>query len=295
MGNQKIKPLEFVNLMPLMERTEGRPETIIGLIDGPVLRNCPDLANAHIRTIPEDGGDECTQIYGTSCQHGTFVAGILCAHRHSVAPAICPRCTLLVRPIFTEASSANRQISSATPEELATAILECIEAGACILNLSLALVNPSGNGESVLKEVLDYALLHSVLMVAAAGNQGMIGSSVITRHPCVIPVVACDIAGRPLTQSNLGGSIGRHGLSAPGDAITSLGTDGNPLTLGGSSVAAPFVTGSLALLWSEFPSANAATVRFAITHSSITRRTTVTPPLLDAWGAYQTMNFYAHR
>ena len=45
----------------------------------------------------------------------------------------------------------------------------------------------------------------------------------------------------------LGSSIGRRGLSAPGDAITSLSAAGPPLTLGGTSVAAPFVTGTIAL------------------------------------------------
>lgn len=294
-GNQEMNPLELVNLMPLMERTEGRLETIIGLIDGPVLTNCPDLVGEHIHAIPGSEKSECNQANSIACQHGTFAAGILCAHRHSIAPAICPGCTLLVRPIFTEASSANGQIPSARPEELATAILECIEAGACILNLSLALVYPSGVGESVLKEVLDYAARHNVLVVAAAGNQGMFGSSVITRHSWIIPVVACDMAGHPLTQSNLGCSIGRHGLSAPGDAITSLGADGKPVTLGGTSAAAPFVTGAIALLWSEFPSATAATVHFAITHSSGTRRTTIVPPFLDAWGAYQIMNSHLQR
>jgi subtilisin family serine protease len=90
-------------------------------------------------------------------------------------------------------------------------------------------------------------------------------------------------------QSNLGGSIGRRGLSAPGDKITSLGAEGNPLTFGGTSAAAPFVTGAVALLWSEFPTATAAEVKFAVTHASNPRRTTVVPPLLDAWAAYQTM------
>jgi hypothetical protein len=47
-----------------------------------------------------------------------------------------------------------------------------------------------------------------VLFVAAAGNQGALGSSVITRHPWLIPVVACDRSGRVMAVSNLGASIG---------------------------------------------------------------------------------------
>jgi subtilisin family serine protease len=61
------------------------------------------------------------------------------------------------------------------------------------------------------------------------------------------------------------------------------------LTLGGTSVATPFVTGAIALLWSEFPAATAAEVKLAVTQSNGVRRTTVVPPLLDAWAAYQVM------
>ena len=48
----------------------------------------------------------------------------------------------------------------------------------------------------------------------------------ITRHPWVIPVVACDLRGRPIGYSNFGNAIGRRGLCAPGHGITSLGADG---------------------------------------------------------------------
>jgi subtilisin family serine protease len=144
-------------------------------------------------------------------------------------------------------------------------------------------------GERELQEALDYALQRGVIAVAASGNQGTLGSSAITRHPWVIPVVACDLKGKPINYSNLGSSIGRRGLSAPGDQITSLGTQDKTLTLSGTSFAVPFVTGAIALLWSEFPTATAAEIKLAITQSNGFRRTTVVPPLLDAWAAYQVM------
>jgi hypothetical protein len=46
----------------------------------------------------------------------------------------------------------------------------------------------------------------------------------------------------------------RGGLSAPGDSITRLSTGGTATISGGTSDT-PFVTGALALLWSEFPDA----------------------------------------
>ncbi len=284
-----MTPLELVKLTGLMGRTGGNPTVKIGLIDGPVAAQHPDLVSEYLRDISGNNGAACTQASSTACLHGTFVAGILSAKRNSPAPAICPDCTLLIRPIFTEAISGREQMPSATPLELATAIRECIDAGARVINLSLSLAQPSTKGEQALEAALNWAISHGVIVVAAAGNQGTLGSSAITRHPWVIPVVACDIRGRPMNDSNLGGSIGKRGLRAPGDDITSLGTEGESLALGGTSVAVPFVTGTIALLWSEFPAATAAQIQLAVTQASVARRAAVVPPLLNAEAAFQSL------
>jgi subtilisin family serine protease len=280
-------PLELVKLTALMERTSGSPEVTIGLIDGPVATQHADLASEHLREIPGNNGAICTRANSTACLHGTFVAGILSAKRTSTAPAICPNCTLLMCPIFTETTSGREHMPNATPLELAAAIIKCIEAGARVINLSLALAQPSTKGEQALEEALNHAVIRGVIVVAAAGNQGNLGGSAITRHSWVIPVVACDLSGRPMNESNLGSSIGRRGLSAPGDDITSLGSEGQSLTLDGTSAAASFVTGTIALLWSEFPTATAAQIKLAITQATTLRRASVVPPLLDAEAAYQ--------
>ena len=92
-----------------------------------------------------------------------------------------------------------------------------------------------------------------------------------------------------MNESNLGSSVGKRGLRAPGLDITSLGTAGKSVTLGGTSVATPFVSGTIALLWSTFPMATALQVKFAVTQTFALRRATVVPPLLNAWAAYQFM------
>jgi subtilisin family serine protease len=286
-GRIHMAPLELVKLTALMERTSGNPGVKIGLIDGPVVLQHADLATANIREISATNRAMCAQANSTACMHGTFIAGMLLGKRNSPAPAICPNCTLLIHPIFAEPTSGRDHMPSATPLELAAAIIECINAGARVINLSLALAHPSTKGEQALEESLHEAVRREVIIIAAAGNQGTVGSSNITRHPWVIPVVSCDLSGRPLNESNLGSSIGRRGLSAPGDSITSLGPAGRLLTLGGTSVAVPFVTGTAALLWSEFPRATAAQIKLAITHSTTVRKASVVPSLLDATAAYQ--------
>mgnify|MGYP003694244113 CR=1 FL=1 len=143
---QSKSPLDLVNLTPLMELARGRAETIIALIDGPVATSHPDLLGSNIREIPGACQARGDQTRSFACMHGTFVAGILIAKRGSPAPAICPDCTLLVRPIFAETSATEAPMPSATPEELARAIVDCIDAGARIINLSAALLQPDAKG-----------------------------------------------------------------------------------------------------------------------------------------------------
>jgi hypothetical protein len=145
-----LLPTKLVKLTALMQRTSGSPEVRIGLIDGPVFTQHADLVQGQL--IGGRNGASCTQTDSGACLHGTFVASILAAKRTSSAPAICPNCTLLIRPIFSETTFGREHMPSATPQELATAIFDCINAGARVINLSLALAQPSTRGEQVLDE-----------------------------------------------------------------------------------------------------------------------------------------------
>jgi subtilisin family serine protease len=280
-------PLELTKLNALMHRNIGSPAVKIGLVDGPVSTQHPAFARENLRNI-SGSNRTCTQSGSTACMHGTFVAGILSARRGSIAPAICPGCVLLIRPIFSEKTTVVDTLPSATPLELATAIHECIDAGARVINLSLA-VAPSLRVEEPLEAALNRAVSRNVIVVAAAGNQGTLGSTAITRHAWVIPVVGCDLCGRPLNESNLGSSIGRRGLCAPGASVTSLSPVLQALTLSGTSFATPFVTGAIALLWSAFPGATASEIKLAISATNQLRRTSVAPPLLNAAAAYNSL------
>jgi subtilisin family serine protease len=277
--------LDRVRLPRLMELTSGVPEVVVGLIDGPIARDHPDLAREQIRVLPGGAGDTCATPESFACRHGTLVAGLLHARRDSSFPGICPGCTLVSRSIFLEAPDA--EVPNATVEELADAIIEVIGAGARVLNLSVGLAEQSIRAIQVIELVLGQAARHGVVVVVAAGNQGVLGSSAITRHPWVIPVVPCDSDGRVLASSNIGPSIGRHGLVAPGQDATSLAASGGHARFSGSSAAAPFVTGTVALLWSVFQRVSAAQLRLAMI--GLGPRRSIIPPLLNASMAYDTM------
>jgi subtilisin family serine protease len=282
-------PLDLVKLRALMERTGGKREVAIGLIDGPVSLSHPDLVGRNIQEVASTLPALCVRESSTACRHGTFVAGILSASRGSSAPGICPECTLLVRPIFGESADGNGEMPRTTPAELAAAILDTVNAGARVINISAALLRPSALAVRHLTQALDFAAGRGAITVAAAGNQGVIGSSAITCHPWVIPVTGCDSNGMPSAESNFGSSIGRRGLSAPAQNISSLRTSGGQQNFSGTSAAAPFVTGTIALLLSVFPCATAAAVKLALLAGKGSCRNSIVPPLLDATAAYQIM------
>lgn len=274
--------LDLVKLTEIMNLTRGSSKTKIGLIDGPVAISHKDLETTNIREINKKQ-TACNRESSIACTHGTFIAGMLSGKKGSQASSICPGCTLLIYPIFSEESKGI--MPSASPRVLGEAIFDCIDSGANIINLSVSLTHLAKDS-GMLKDALDYAARKEVVIVAAAGNQGVIGSSIITHHKWVIPVVACNLKGIPIEQSNLGGSIGKHGLMAPGENITGIRADGDSITLGGTSIATPFVTGAIALLWSEFSNANANEIKFAI--SNIDRhKKSIVPPLLNAFSSYQ--------
>jgi subtilisin family serine protease len=285
-----MDPLDRIKLRPLMNISSGRPKIAIGIIDGPVDFSHPALEGSRIRTISDSQLVACKKASSIACIHGTFVAGILSAMRGLSAPAICPNCEVVLYPIFSEEQVSTNEtmeiIPSSTPEELSRAIVQIIDAGAKIINLSLGLSSSSLTRFQGLMDAYNYALRKGVILVAAAGNQGNIGHITMLNHPWLIPVAACDSEGRIDPMSNFGRSISKRGLMAPGVNIISTAPDGQYTQMSGTSAATPFVTGTIALLWSIFPEAPAHNLIRSLISNKIRNRT-IMPRLLNAHEAYQ--------
>jgi subtilisin family serine protease len=291
--------LAQIKLDSLMNIEDGRQDIIIGVLDGPIDVNHPAFQGSRIRTVKDSQLAACKNASDLACIHGTFVAGILCAKRGISAPAICPNCEIVLNPIFRKKSTVVNTINSnshivppaATPEELSNAIIETIDAGAKIINLSIGLSSSSLAVYDKLQQAYDYALQKSVIIVVAAGNQGNIGNVSLIKHQWLIPVAACDENGRLDLTSNFGPSIGNRGLMAPGVNILSTYPGGHYTHMSGTSFAAPFVTGAMALLWSLFPMVSAGdlinAVRTAATSNSPHR--SIIPPLLNVMAAYNVL------
>jgi subtilisin family serine protease len=183
-----------------------------------------------------------------------------------------------------EPSSSNRinDTLKTTQGELADAILETINAGAQVINLRLGISGSSLTVYHQLQDAYDYACKKGVIIIAAAGNQGNIGHVSLLNHSWVIPVAACDKYGNLMRQSNFGPSIAKSGLMAPGENIISTSPGGQYATMSGTSVAAAFVTGTVALLVSLFPHASSEKIISTLTRSGSHNGHTMVPPLLNA-------------
>lgn len=274
------KTMQLVRLTKLMELSEGRSEVAVALIDGPVDTSQPGLAVKNVRYVSNLSASHRVFKDPSTYTHGTAVASILHATRDVSLPGVCPGCTLLLYPI-TRATAHSAPVRA---QDLAVAIRRCVDDGSNIINISLGFSRPSTRENSDLDIAIDYAVRRGVILFAAAGNQGAVGSTALTRHPGVIPVAAFSTTGALFPYSNLSPSLGRMGLGGPGEVNSFDG--GKGLWLRGTSVAVPFVSGTAALLRSVFPLAPAEAIRAALVRPDRRRPLTIVPPLLDAWRSF---------
>jgi hypothetical protein len=268
-----------------MASGSGDPSISIGIIDGPVDLAHPAFSSSSIRTVRSNQLAACQDARSEACSHGTAIAGILCAKRGLSAPAICPSCRFLFYPIFPERPKGAGGLVSATPAELARAIIETVDAGARIINLSLGVISANTSTYREVDEASDYAARRGVILVAAAGNQGRMGFLPLLNHPWIIPVASCDSSGSITPESNISPTIGKRGLRAPGVNILTTAPGGDFALVSGTSAAAAFATGGIALLWSESPATPALEMRTIVLRSATREHLSTIPPLLNVEAA----------
>jgi subtilisin family serine protease len=118
-----------------------------------------------------------------------------------------------------------------------------VDRGADVVNMSLGIRHEHGGLPHA--EVIDYALRRGTTVVAAAGNDGTDSKYYPGALPGVIAVGAADRSGGVAPFSSFGAGIA---LLAPGTQILSSFRGGGYAASSGTSQAAPFVSGAVALL-----------------------------------------------
>lgn len=127
---------------------------------------------------------------------------------------------------------------------IAQGILAAVDGGAKIINISMG-----GNGySSVLANAVQYAQDRGVVILAAAGNNGINQIAQPAAMRGVIPVMSVDAVGDHLLFSNTGST---SAYSAPGYAVNAEGVDGGIVSFTGTSASTPIAAGTLAAVMSN--------------------------------------------
>ncbi len=183
--------------------------------------------------------------------HGTAVASQILGGKQQFGTA--PGARVLSARVVSDAGDGSAFA-------VAEGILWAAERGAKVINLSL-----STRGDSpVLRAAIRSARDAGVVVVAAAGNEGVDSVSYPAAYGGVVAVGAVDARGRHLFFSNRGAVD----LVAPGIGLPAMGMDGELREVSGTSVAAPLVAGAAAALLSGDPDASVEEVVGALKRSA---------------------------
>ena len=190
--------------------------------------------------------------YDDNNGHGTHVAGVIAALANGTGViGIAPNVDLYSIKVLDD-------LGAGTTGSIVRGIEWAIKQDVDIINLSLT----ATTDDPLMKKALEVAYAKGILLVGSAGNEGNNSSDTVTipaRYNTVIAVTAVKADLTRLSTSSVGPQVE---IAAPGFAIFSTypsewdfvdGKQDGYTQLSGTSMAAPHVTGVLALLKERFP------------------------------------------
>jgi len=175
--------------------------------------------------------------------HGTHVAGIIAGTGRNMPRGVAPRCRVLPVRVLAAMSREGRPVGAGLVENINNGVKWAIDHGADVINMSLGVRHTGGGLPHT--EVIDYAQRKGVTVVAASGNDGRQALYYPGAFPSVIAVGAADDRGEITEFSTFGDHVS---FIAPGVDVYSSSLDDGYAFSTGTSHAAPFVTGAIALM-----------------------------------------------
>ncbi|QMU78970.1 S8 family serine peptidase [Streptacidiphilus sp. PB12-B1b] len=184
--------------------------------------------------------------------HGTMMASLVAGHGHGPDGAdgimgLAPGAKIL--PLTVDLSAADIQ------GEVADAIRYAVAHGAGVINMSFGNAFPS----SIEQSAVAYAEGHNVVLVAAAGNDGLELADYPASFPGVVDVGGANQDGSMWSGSDYGSHIV---IVAPGSNVLGddSGTDTQYSLGNGTSGASAYVAAAAALVRAKFPDLTAGQV-----------------------------------
>lgn len=202
----------------------------------------------------------------TWARHGTAMAGIIAAHGHGPGGddgvlGIAPEARILpVRVILEDEDPARSKARNTRGNALAEGIRWAADQGADVINLSLGDDSKSAHPEPAEDAAVQYALKKGSVVVASAGNGGENGDHISypAAYPGVIAATAVDKYG---TRAIFSTRRWYATVSAPGDDVVIADPDRKYYEGWGTSAAAAFVSGAVALVRAAHPGLTPAQIK----------------------------------
>ncbi|MFF5976201.1 type VII secretion-associated serine protease mycosin [Streptomyces sp. NPDC012769] len=199
-------------------------------------------------------------------RHGTAMAGIIAGHGHGPGGqdgvlGVAPKVRILpVRVILEGSDKARDKARKTRGTALAEGIRWAADHGADVINLSLGDDSESAHPDAGEDAAVQYALAKGVPVVASAGNGGEKGDHISfpAAYPGVIAVTAVDRWG---TRASFSTRRWYATVSAPGVDIVIADPDRRYYEGWGTSAAAAFVSGAVALVRAAHPDLTPAQIK----------------------------------
>ena len=215
--------------------------------------------------------------------HGTHVSGIIGARGDNDrgVSGVCWSVQML-EGTFLQSDG------SGSSSDAVAAINGAINSGAKVINCSWG-----GGRTEALDRAIEYAEERDVLIVAAAGNDGINvdGTTFPENSKNVLMVAATNEKGKLTSYSNYDSTL--IDIAAPGDQILATYEGGRYGFKSGTSMATPVVAGTAALLRHAVPGKSSQQVRAAIINhareKSDLRSKVAAGGILDAYAAYKAL------
>ncbi|MFF4602317.1 type VII secretion-associated serine protease mycosin [Streptomyces sp. NPDC001339] len=256
--------LQAVHAQEAWRTTKGAGTTVAVLDTGVDARH-PDLEG---QVLPEKDlvGFGAGPGDATWAQHGTGMASVIAGRGHGPGNqdgilGVAPEARILpVRVILEDKDPERERARTARAGALADGIRYAADHGADVISMSLGDDSETAHPEPREDAAIQYALGKGIPVVASAGNGGIKGNraSYPAAYPGVIAVTAVTEQGGRAPFST------RHwyaAVSAPGHDILMAGNDDGYVNGWGTSPAAAFVSGAIALIRSAHPDLSPAQIR----------------------------------